>query len=66
MEVRSCGTISSRVESVDRDPFELINKRQRPMGVEPIDDRQAATVGYVRNVSSGSFARESTAASARR
>lgn len=45
-----------RVESVDRDLFELINKRQRPVGVEP--DRttvQAATAGYMRNVPLGIF-----------
>lgn len=39
-----------RVESVDRDLYELVNKRQRPAGVPP--DRtsvQAATLGLVRN-----------------
>ena len=39
-----------RVESVDRDLYELTNKRQRPEDVPP--DRtsvQAATLGYVRN-----------------
>ena len=39
-----------RVESVDRDLYELVNKIQRPANVPP--DRtsvQAATLGYVRN-----------------
>jgi hypothetical protein len=40
-----------RVESVNRDVYELVNKRQRPEGVAR--DRvsvQAATLGFVRNV----------------
>jgi hypothetical protein len=43
--------VYGRVESVDRDVFELIHKRQRPESVSP--DRtavQAATLGYVRDV----------------
>lgn len=48
--------VFGRVESVDRDLFELINKVQRPTGVAA--DRtavQAATVGYARNVPLGIF-----------
>jgi hypothetical protein len=40
-----------RVESVDRDFYELVHKQQRPEGVEP--DRvavQAATLGFARNL----------------
>src|SRR5205085_123167 len=40
-----------RIESVDRDIFELENKRQRPADVAP--DRtavQAATLGFVRDL----------------
>ena len=45
-----------RVESVDRDLFELINKRQRPTGLEPDwTTVQAATIGYMRNVRLGIF-----------
>ena len=45
-----------RIESVDRDLFELINKMQRPAGLDP--DRttvQAGTIGYMRNVPLGIF-----------
>jgi hypothetical protein len=41
-----------RLESVDRDQYELVHKMQRPEDVQP--DRiqvQAATLGFVRNVS---------------
>jgi len=45
-----------RVESVDRDLFELINKMQRPAGVEPERTTvQAATAGYVQSVPLGIF-----------
>lgn len=40
-----------RVESVDRDVYELIHKRQRPEGEPHQKTRvQAATFGYVRNI----------------
>ncbi len=40
-----------RVESVDRDLFELVNKRQRPDTVAPRRTSvQAGTIGYVRDV----------------
>ena len=43
--------IYGRVESVDRDLYELENKRQRPDDVPPNRMAvQAATLGYVRNV----------------
>jgi len=40
-----------RVEKVDRDVYELVNKRQRPKGV-PRDriSVEAATIGFVRNI----------------
>jgi hypothetical protein len=43
--------VFGRVESVDRDLFELVNKRQRPDFVAPQRTSvQAGTLGYVRNV----------------
>jgi hypothetical protein len=40
-----------RLESVDRDFYELVNKRQRPAGIPRQRTRvQAGTLGYVRNV----------------
>lgn len=43
--------VYGRVESVDRDLYELANKRQRPEDVPPIRTAvQAATLGFVRNL----------------
>ena len=43
--------VYGRVEAVDRDRFELVNKEQRPGTVEPgRTNVKAATFGYVRNV----------------
>jgi len=45
-----------RVESVNRDLFELIEKRQRPAGVGPDPTTvHAGTIGYMRNVPLGIF-----------
>src|SRR5262249_40089354 len=45
-----------RGESVDRDLIELIDKRQRPTGVDPERTTvQTATAGYARNVPLGIF-----------
>ena len=43
--------VYARLEDVDRDLYELVNKRQRPQGVPHEKTRvQAGTLGYVRNV----------------
>ena len=43
--------VYGRVESVDRDLYELTNKRQRPEGVPPNRTAvRAATLGFVRNL----------------
>ncbi len=43
--------VYGRIESVDRDLFELLNKRQRPQGVAPKRTMvESATLGYVRNL----------------
>ncbi|HEU4403086.1 MAG TPA: hypothetical protein VFT43_13380 [Candidatus Polarisedimenticolia bacterium] len=48
---RAANFVYTRVESVDRDRFELLNKRQRPAGVPPERTSvQAATAGYVRDL----------------
>ncbi|HKB72032.1 MAG TPA: hypothetical protein VKH46_14380 [Thermoanaerobaculia bacterium] len=43
--------VSGRLESVDRDLYELTHKRQRPEDVPPVRTAvQAATLGFVRNL----------------
>jgi hypothetical protein len=44
-------TVYGRVEGVDRDLFELVDKRQRPAGVPPSRTLvEAATLGYARSI----------------
>ena len=47
-------SLYGRIESVDRDLFELTNKQQRPEAIEPAETTvQAATMGYLRDLPFG-------------